>query len=216
MPPSMLKGKGFHRQGSNCLWVLSCDIEVTDTTIAKICRTFLGMVKQSKDCVQRYYTPLKHWQLIWHNITVFINTALRIWSITTLLRVTMHCLTLKMTELRSFEMFGTVTPTARCHTAEDELWDYLPGWLLLIWRHQSGRFVARSGEIWKNVSCDRLLLFKISTGYLLDIGLVCRTANVLSLGTDSGGICSTGWMLNEKTVTVIWIVSDKGTERSVT
>jgi hypothetical protein len=51
---------------------------------------------------------LKHWQLIWHNITVFINTALRIWNLIILLRLTLHCLTPKMTELRSFEMLGTV------------------------------------------------------------------------------------------------------------
>jgi len=78
MPPSVLKGKGFQRQGYKSLWVLSCDVGVIDTTISKVCRTFLGRVKQSKEIVQRYYTPLKHWQLIWHNITVFINTALRI------------------------------------------------------------------------------------------------------------------------------------------
>jgi hypothetical protein len=78
MPPSVLKVKGFQRQGYKSWWVLSCDTGVIDTTISKVCLTFLGRVKQSKECVQRYYTPLKHWQLIWHNITVFINTALRI------------------------------------------------------------------------------------------------------------------------------------------
>jgi hypothetical protein len=116
----VLKGKGFQRQGSKSLWVLSCDIGVTYTTIAKVCYTFLGRVMQSQVCVQRYYTRLKHRQLIWHNIKVFINTALKIWNLTILLRVTLHCLTMKMTELRSFEMLRTVTPTAQCHTAEDD------------------------------------------------------------------------------------------------
>jgi len=59
MPPSMLKGKGFQRQGYKSLWVLSCDIGVIDTTISEVCHTFLSRVKQSKECVQRYDTPLK-------------------------------------------------------------------------------------------------------------------------------------------------------------
>jgi len=101
--------------------------------------------------------------------------------------VTLHSLTPKMTELRSFETLRTVTPTARCHAAEDELW----GQLVFIWRHQSGRLVARSGEVCKNVSFDGLLLFKISTGYPLHVGPVCQTANTLSLNADSGGICRT-------------------------
>jgi len=170
MPPSVLKSKGFQRQGYKSLWVLSCDIGVIDTAIWKVCHTFLGRVKHSKKSVQRYYTPLKHWHLIWHNITVFINTALRIWNLTIWLRVTLHSSTPKMTELGSFEMLGTVTPTPWCHTAENELW----GQLLFIWWHQSGRLVARSGGICKNVSVDRLLL------------------NALSFNADSGGICRTG------------------------
>jgi hypothetical protein len=121
MPPSVLKVKGFQRQGYKSLWVLSCDIGVTDTTISKVCHTFLGRVKQSKECVQMYCTSLKHWQLIWQNITVFINTALIIQNLTVELKVTLHPLTRKMAELRSFETLQTVTPTAWCHTAEDEL-----------------------------------------------------------------------------------------------
>jgi hypothetical protein len=96
MPPSMLKGKGFQRHGYKSLWVLSCDFGVIDTTISKVCHTFLGRVKQSKEHVQRYYSPLKHWQLIWHNITVFISKTLWIWNLTMLLRVTLHCLTPKI------------------------------------------------------------------------------------------------------------------------
>ena len=47
--------------------------------------------------------------------------------------------------------------------------------------------VARSGEISKNVRFDSLQLFKISAGYLLDIGLVWQMADTLSLDADSGG-----------------------------
>ena len=46
--------------------------------------------------------------------------------------------------------------------------------------------VIRTGEIRKNVRYDNLLLFRISTGCLLNIGLVYYIAIALRLNADSG------------------------------